>query len=75
MEATKVKGKTAPQKAGLQMKVVSNCARQFSNRYNIYRPFPRARREFGTSVAPCRLCSLSVLFNRGECTAISLDEH
>ena len=40
-----------------------------------YRPFPRARREFGTSIAPCRLGILGVPFNRGECTAISLDGH
>ena len=42
---------------------------------SMYRPFPRARREFGTSIAPCRVVRLSLLFNRGECTVISLDEH
>ena len=37
------------------------------------RPFPRPRwREFGTSIAPCRLCQP---FNRGECTVISLEDH
>ena len=40
-----------------------------------YRPLPRARREFGTSIAPCRVVRLSLLFNRGECTVISLDDH
>ena len=32
-----------------------------------YRPFPRARREFGTSIAPCRVGRLGMPFNRGEC--------
>ena len=40
-----------------------------------YRPFPRARREFGTSIAPCRLVRLWLPFKSGECTVISLDDH
>ena len=39
---------------------------------------PRARREFGTSIAPCRLGRLRLPFNSGECTvALSeiLDDH
>ena len=42
---------------------------------SLYRPFPRARREFGTSIAPCWVVRLLLLFNRGECTVISLDDH
>ena len=36
-----------------------------------YRPFPRARREFGMSITPC----LGLPLNRGKCTVISLDKH
>ena len=42
---------------------------------SLYRPFPRARRQFGTSIALCRLLRLGLPLNRGECTVISLDEH
>ena len=41
----------------------------------LYRPFPGARREFGTSIAPCRLVRLRLPFNRGKCSVISLDNH
>ena len=51
---------------------VTRAARKTPSRY---RPFPRARREFGTSIAPCRLGRLGLPFNRSECTVISLDEH
>ena len=40
----------------------------------LYRPFPRARREFGTSIAPFQW-AVWLRFIRGECTVISLDDH
>ena len=38
------------------------------------RSFPRARREFGTSIAPCHW-DVWMPFSRGECMVISLDDH
>ena len=71
-----IKGTTSPQDYPLQiMEAYLSVRGATAGTLFLYRPFPRTRREFGTSIAPCRVVRLSLLFNRGECTVISFDDH